>query len=487
MSALAVNVFAQLKGIVVLRAAPTSGVDARRSLWLFVTLLVGGLLLRAAALPRPGTVDVQTFKIWAYNAAVMGPAHVYGIGGSPPEWRTLIYNGNTARVDYPPLALDALALVGRAYGALFPTFPDGPWLTIAVKLPAVAAGVALAMLILAAVARIAGAAAGRRAALAYWLNPAVILHGSVLGYIGELFALPALGALIAATQGIGWMAGGLVAVACLTKPQGLLIVPAVTLALFRSHAGGWRAIAIAILAAGLVVSACVWPIVRAGAFVNMCFAVGHLVTDDTLSANGANVWWLVTYAAQTLNGVADTTWMAAVTRPVEIVSIRSFLVSAGVDSSLMTIGAVAGSSWTAVLGLVAWATWHARRAGDVARLAALAALTVHAYTVLSVQVHENHLFLALPLLAIVATTRPRYGRVLLGISAIAALNLNLFYGFGEGYAIPRGVTGIDASVLLALVNCVALVWHARAFRFACTTDADAPSAPIRFEVTAHAY
>ena len=64
-----------------------------------------------------------------------------------------------------------------------------------------------------------------------------------------LAALPAIGALVAATQGIGWMAGGLLAVACLTKPQALLVVPAVTLALYRRHAGGWRAAAAPILAA----------------------------------------------------------------------------------------------------------------------------------------------------------------------------------------------------------------------------------------------
>ena len=464
------------------------GVESRGHCYAFLTLLLVGLIVRAVALPLPGTIDVRTFKIWTYNAAMLGPAQLYGVGGSPPTRRALIYNGETAQVDYPPLALDVLAIVGRGYRALFPTFPDGPGLTVAVKLPAVAADFGLTMLIFAAVSRLAGAATGQRAALAYWLNPAVILDGSMLGYIDALCVLPAVGALMAAAQGIGWVTGGLLALACLTKPQAILVVPAVTLALFRRNVGGWRAIASAILAAGLVTSACVWPVVRAGAFRNMSVAVGRLVTDDTLSANGANVWWLVTYVAQAAQSVATTTWMAAVTKPVEIVSIRSLLASAGASSSLLMIGAVAGSSWTVVLGVVAWAIWHARRAMDLARLAALAAFTVHAYTVLSVQVHENHLFLALPLLAIVATIRPRYWRVLLGVSAIVALNLNLFYGLGVGVgdAIPRSVTGIDATVLLSIVNCVALLWHARAFRRECAMDADAPLTPVRLQMNAHA-
>jgi len=47
------------------------------------------------------------------------------------------------------------------------------------------------------------------------------------------------------------------------------------------------------------------------------------------------------------------------------------------------------------------------------------------------------------------------------VSAIVALNLNLFYGISEdtGWAIPRTLTVIDASLVLAAINCAALVWH----------------------------
>jgi hypothetical protein len=41
--------------------------------------------------------------------------------------------------------------------------------------------------------------------------------------------------------------------------------------------------------------------------------------------------------------------------------------------------------------------------------------------------------------------------------------MNLFYGlgYGFGWGLPRGVAGIDLSVLLSVANIAALVWHAR--------------------------
>jgi hypothetical protein len=65
---------------------------------------------------------------------------------------------------------------------------------------------------------------------------------------------------------------------------------------------------------------------------------------------------------------------------------------------------------------------------------------------------------------IAASNSARYSSSSSGFSSISALNLNLVYGFGEGvgYAIPRTLTGIDATVNVAVVS-AALAWHAVAF------------------------
>jgi len=88
---------------------------------------------------------------------------------------------------------------------------------------------------------------------------------------------------------------------------------------------------------------------------------------------------------------------------------------------------------------------------------------------LSAQVHENHLYAAVPLLAIASAGRPRLVPVYLVLSAIVALNLNLFYGISEdlGYAIPRTLLVIDMTVILAVLNCAALAWHAALLRREC--------------------
>ena len=53
--------------------------------------------------------------------------------------------------------------------------------------------------------------------------------------------------------------------------------------------------------------------------------------------------------------------------------------------------------------------------------------------------------------------------IAVGVSAVVALNLNLFYGFGDGigYALPRAITVVDATVVVALAQLL-LAFMARA-------------------------
>ena len=69
----------------------------------------------------------------------------------------------------------------------------------------------------------------------------------------------------------------------------------------------------------------------------------------------------------------------------------------------------------------------------------------------------------LPPLALAAAALPAWRGMFWLLSGIFALNLNLFYGFGDGvgYAVSRTMTGIDASVWLSIGNIAAFVWFAR--------------------------
>lgn len=453
--------------------------------YVLLGLITVGTLVRAAALPLPGTSDMRVFRIWTYSAATMGPTQVYGTGGRLPTWRQLTddrisslepdsslrrpwltFDGEITRVDYPPVALYTLAVVGWLYQAVFPAFPASIALTIAIKLLVVLACVGLTVLIMYAVTNCGGRVAGRWAAVAFWANPAVILHGAVLGYLDAVCALPAVAALIAASRQWAAGAGVLLAISCLIKPQGVLVLPAIAVALSPSRTGGWRASGWATLAGAFAASVCILPIVAAGALGDLCTALAHLLTDGQLSGTALNAWWLVTFFGQAADGLAHGSFTTTLRQPVEAISVPDFLSRAGVNASVGMLVVLALGSWAVVVTAVTWATWQARNGADLPRLSALAAFVVHAYAVLALQVHENHLFLALPLLAIVAATRPQYRNLFLTVTAIAALNLNLIYGFGDGvgYAIPRILTGIDATVIVAALNCAGLVWHSLTFR-----------------------
>jgi hypothetical protein len=103
-------------------------------------------------------------------------------------------------------------------------------------------------------------------------------------------------------------------------------------------------------------------------------------------------------------------------------------------------------------------------------------------------VHENHLFAAVPLLVLASAGRRAFLPIGVAVSLIVALNLNLFYGFGDGigYALPRGLMVIDLTVIVALVNCFVLLWHAAVLKRQCSTATARRQPPMRAWIPAPA-
>lgn len=215
-----------------------------------------GTIVRAAALPLPGTRDTIPSRIWSYNAALEGVSRLYGVGGSPPERRIVSYLGAESTVDYPPLALHELGLAGRVYRWLNDgQFPNTTPLFFAIKAPALFADIGFAVLVYAAVRRRLGESAARSATVFYWLNPGVILDGTALGYLDPQFVFPIGASLLAAVAGWPAAAGALGTAALLTKPQAVVLGPAIALAIWNGYPkrGGARALGRAAAAALCVV------------------------------------------------------------------------------------------------------------------------------------------------------------------------------------------------------------------------------------------
>jgi hypothetical protein len=434
---------------------------------LFVAALVVGAIIRVAAMMLPGTADMGVWKLWTYAGTVEAPTRLYGMGGTPTEWRVVHWQRGSGTVVYPPLAVYELAGAGRIYRRLNNgAFPDTLGLTIAIKLLIVATEFGLLFLIFHAVRRTAGRGAAMWAATAYWLNPSMILAGSVLGYLDPLYMLPAAGAIVAA--GVGWplASGALVAAATLTKPQGVILIPAAMLALLA--AGSPRSILRERLrfAAGgiLATAAVVGPIVAVGGLPNLVLAMSRLASHDMLSGNATNLWWIIGYVLRVIYAVGDMGTWGAITMRTRILAI----------SRVLELGypnpRVIGTALTLIAA--GWALWTARRVRGWVMLSAVGAFLMHAYATLAAQVHENHLYAAIPLLVFVAAERARYRPILWAVSAIFFLNLNLFYGISEyayrgQYVIPRNITVIDLSVLVSVANCIVFAWHAVVLRREC--------------------
>jgi len=427
----------------------------------FRTLLIAGLLIRLLALPLEGTEDVLVWKTWSYGALYQGLSRLYGVGGQPPERGLVRWGNRVTTVDYPPIALYELAAAGAVYRAFSPSFANTRWLNVAIKLPVLLAEMALSWLLFRVMGRRYGESAGMWATVSYWANPAMILAGAVLGYLDALMALPALGAIAAATLDAPIAAGVLVSIACLTKVQAVFILPVVGLALWNgAPRRGAQKIGVALVSAAAVLFATLLPYLIAGASRNVAQGVGSLLRHDMLSADAANFWWVITYLLRASYAVNDMGIWGAWTMPLRILGI-STIVKLGYPNPRPV-------ATVAVAAAAAWSLWRARHSRDVSLMFGVAAFIVHGYFLLGIGVHENHLYLAVPLLAAAAALRPRLRPVLGGVSGVLALNLYLFFGLGRGLPLPpRNLTIIDSTILLALANCALFVWHARVLSAEC--------------------
>ena len=169
-------------------------------------LLIAGFLflgasIRIALLPLPGSPDVGSWKAWSFAASTDSTA-LYGVGGDPPQRRLINWRGIKSTTEYPPLALYELGVVGRIYAAIDPAYADSRLLTALIKMPGLAAELAVVLALLVWGRRVLGADAANWTAIAIWLNPAIILNGAALGYLDAQMAMPAVLALVAAAAGL---------------------------------------------------------------------------------------------------------------------------------------------------------------------------------------------------------------------------------------------------------------------------------------------
>ncbi len=437
----------------------------------WLSLAVLALALRLVALPAWGTFDVEVQKAWAARAAQDGLADIYGPsdaellararqqGGSllgallmlevPRarfDWGTASYF-----VDYPPGSLLALWSAGKLYGLVDPLLQNRRGFNAAINLAPLLGSLAIAWLLL----RSATGDLGRQRALVFWLNPAMLLAAPLLGYQDTIFGAVSLLAVLALQAGRHAGATALVVVAGLIKPQGALLLP--TLAVVLAKQASPRACGRAV-AAGLGTAAILLlPWWSQGYLLSALDGCRRPLTQTTLAPLGLNVWWAAGW------------WMDAATQGglplARIVPIDEFRAWAGFDPRGPARAALA-------VVTIAIAVWLARGVREDRRRIPLSViLQVHAYALLGTSVHENHTLLAVMLAPLLLGDWDKARATLALTSGFAFTSLFFAAGFGRRLTRQaelgwlRGLTGVDASVLVALAHValvVALVaWSAR--------------------------
>ena len=448
-----------------------------------VAALAASFLVRIWALPLWGTFDNEVQKAWSARAATAGLADIYGPsdrelvararargGGVIGQLTTMPYpktqfEWGTARyfVDYPPGSVLVLWAAGEGYAWFAPGLPNRRGFNAAINVAPLLASLAIAALLFASAP---GPLGGVRA-LAFWLNPAVILAAPVLGYQDTIFGALALAAVLAMMGGRLPAATLLVVLSGLVKPQGALLLPTLAVLLAReARPALWLKAALGGIAAAAAVLAPWWT---QGYLLSALDGCRRPLGQGTLAPLGFNVWWI---AGWIMRRDAGEPWPLA-----EIVTIDAFHAWSGIDPRSVSRVLLAA----ATLAVVAFLASRLR-AGGGARTWAIPVsviLQVHAYALVGTSVHENHTFLAVVLAPLLLGAWPRSRALLAGTSGFLFANLFLAAGFGRRITSQRflralrSAPGLDLTVAVAAAHAVLVALMAA---WAIGSDGRAPAA-----------
>jgi hypothetical protein len=277
-------------------------------------------------------------------------------------------------------------------------------------------------------------AGSRRLLIAILLYASTVVSALGLMYLDVLTAPFLAGAIWAAVVNMPFLMMGGVLLACLIKWQPLILLPFAAVHVLKraptiSVWSLWRRVALVAAPAVLVFAVYGTPVIE-----SLYRASRH----TTLSSFAANFPWLLTWWF----GLGST---ARVESGGVIAILYASRLTLRALSLLMLI------AYGSVLGVY----WR-RGSASAADWARFSLLGYWAYAVISAGAHENHLFVASLLAVGLAWTDAGEWPLAIGLSLLANLNLVAFYGL-TGYTDRLVVYGLDASVLLAVVNCAAFV------------------------------
>lgn len=370
-----------------MRARLAEVAGGRRAL---AILLASGLLQVAIAMLPDTMGDLLVYRLWTRALVREGLSAAYWPQAAPAGSERF-----QPPVDYPPLLPYLFWAVGHGIEAVAPRALERSPRTVDfwIRVPLCAASLLLAWLVGSEARRVVPEKADLILALVA-LNPAIVFDTAYWGQADAPCALLVVASVVACVRGCPEWSWAALAAAALVKPLAYPFIPLVVLATLWRF-GAWRATRSA-LAACVVVGVSLLPFACIGRLDDALRAfVFQLDAMPYVSVNAHNLWWLVG---------RGTPWT---------------------DVSTPVVGPL---TWNA-LGLLLLGALYAptlvrlRRSSDPRALYVAAASVGVGFFMLATRMHENHLFCALPLLAL-AVVGSRRGRVVL-IALTATMLANM--------------------------------------------------------------
>ena len=365
-------------------------------------------------------IDIGAYSAWAMKLAVEGPARFYAPGYF---------------ADYPPGYMYVLWWIGMVAKAF--SLGTSSFVTL-IKLPAILADLAVSRLIF---ARLRGA--GKRlawlGAMAFALNPALVLDSAVWGQTDSILALLVLLAFFAQGERRFELAWIFAAVAVLTKPQAMLMVPLLVL-----WPVGW------------------WKSGRPLLALLATLATVFVIADPF---RGDRPWrWLIDLYGGTTGYYSETA--------VNAMNLQALLFGMRRPDSTILLGLTA-QVWGYVIGGLlglAFFVAYVRRPTRWAHASMFASATLVAFFCLS-RMHVRYLYPFFPVAALLGVTGP-LGWLYGALSAVFFANEFIVYLFQKDASAGPNWLWMTVSALgvLGMLGWLAAMWRSSTGRLGETSE-----------------
>ena len=281
--------------------------------------------------------------------------------------------------------------------------------------------------------------------LFYLITPAVFLISPILGYQDSIMSFFIVASLITA-ENQRYFATGLLASFAVFSKQ-LAVMPMFGLGLLVLFSLNWKAIYRAVSGFALGFLVILSPFIFTGTLTAYFRAQGLASVHTMMSAQNPNIPWVVGLFSRIGEyGFNDSRSYSALPLRIADDNLRQVL--------YLSFGAIT------VAAILAWLLFWTKRVGarNISPIYT-GAVAISAYNLLSFGVHENHFFMAIPVLFALAVTQ-QTRRIYLLASGGLALNLLATCGLGRSVAAISPITQISGELYTAtsMVSLALYVW-----------------------------